>query len=104
MTETAAIQKVSEAQSFTLIGKRIQRLDALDKVLGLPLYTSDIAPRDALRVKVVRSTVPHALIKRINTEAAKEMPGVLAVLTAEDIPGINEAYALLPDRPLLASK
>jgi CO/xanthine dehydrogenase Mo-binding subunit len=104
LTETAAIQKVSEAQSFTLIGKRIQRLDALDKVLGLPLYTSDIAPRDALRVKVVRSTVPHALIKRINTEAAKEMPGVLAVLTAEDIPGINEAYALLPDRPLLASK
>jgi CO/xanthine dehydrogenase Mo-binding subunit len=87
-----------------LIGKRIQRLDALDKVLGLPLYTSDIVPKDALRVKVVRSTVPHALIKRIDIQPAREMPGVLAVLTAQDIPGINEAYALLPDRPLLASK
>jgi CO/xanthine dehydrogenase Mo-binding subunit len=104
LTETAAVQKLREAQGFTLVGKRIQRLDALDKVLGLPLYTSDIAPKDALTVKVVRSTVPHALIKRINTQAAREMPGVLAVLTAEDIPGINEAYALLPDRPLLASK
>ena len=89
MTETAAVQKLREAQGFTLVGKRIQRLDALDKVLGLPLYTSDIAPKDTLTVKVVRSTVPHALIKRINTQAAREMPGVLAVLTAEDIPGIN---------------
>jgi len=104
LTETAAVQKLREAQRFTLVGKSIQRLDALDKVLGLPLYTSDIVPKDALRVKVVRSTVPHALIKRVNTQAAREMPGVLAVLTAEDIPGINEAYALLPDRPLLASR
>jgi len=104
LTETAAVQKLREARGFTLVGKRIQRLDALDKVLGLPLYTSDIAPKDALSVKVVRSTVPHALIKRINTQAAREIVGVLAVLTAEDIPGINEAYALLPDRPLLASK
>jgi len=104
LTETEVVHKPSEAQGFALIGKRIQRLDALDKVLGLPLYTSDIVPRDALRVKVVRSTVPHALIKRIDTQPAREMPGVLAVLTAQNIPGINEAYALLPDRPLLASK
>ena len=103
MTETAAVQKLREAEGLMLIGKRVQRLDSLEKVLGLPLYTSDIAPKDALRVKVVRSTVPHALIKRISTEPARQMPGVLAVLTAQDIPGINEAYALLPDRPLLAS-
>ena len=104
MTETAAVQKLREAQGFTVIGKRIQRLDAMEKVLGLPLYTSDIVSKDALRVKVARSTVPHALIKRIDTQPARQTPGVLAVLTAEDIPGINEAYALLPDRPLLASK
>lgn len=103
MTEAALLQKLREAEGLVLIGKRLQRLDALDKVLGLPLYTSDIVPKDALRVKVVRSTVPHALIKRINTQPAKQMPGVMAVLTAQDIPGINEAYALLPDRPLLAS-
>ena len=104
MTETEAVHKLPEAQGFALIGKRIQRLDALDKVLGLPLYTSDIVLKDALRVKVVRSTVPHALIKRIDTQPAREMPGVLAVLTAEDIPGLNESFAMLPDRPLLASK
>jgi CO/xanthine dehydrogenase Mo-binding subunit len=103
LTEAALLQKLREAEGLVLIGKRLQRLDALDKVLGLPLYTSDIVPKDALRVKVVRSTVPHALIKRIDTQAAKQMPGVMAVLTAQDIPGINEAYALLPDRPLLAS-
>ena len=104
MTETEIFHKPSETQGFALIGKRIQRLDALDKVLGAPLYTSDIAPKDALRVKIVRSTVPHALIKHIDTQAAKEMPGIFAVLTAQDIPGLNEAFGLLPDRPLLASK
>jgi CO/xanthine dehydrogenase Mo-binding subunit len=104
LTKTEVVHELGEAQGFALIGKRIQRLDALDKVLGLPLYTSDIVPKDALRVKVVRSTVPHALIKRIDTQPAKATPGVLAVLTAQDIPGINEAYALLPDRPLLASR
>jgi len=103
LTEAALVQKLREAEGLVLIGKRLQRLDALDKVLGVPLYTSDIVPKDALRVKVVRSTVPHAVIKRINTQPAKQMPGVMAVLTAQDIPGINEAYALLPDRPLLAS-
>jgi CO/xanthine dehydrogenase Mo-binding subunit len=103
LTEAALAQKLREAEGLVLIGKRLQRLDALEKVLGLPLYTSDIAPKDALRVKVVRSTVPHALIKRIDAQPAKQMPGVVAVLTAQDIPGINEAYALLPDRPLLAS-
>jgi CO/xanthine dehydrogenase Mo-binding subunit len=104
LTETTTVEKLHEAQGFMLIGKRIQRLDAVEKVLGLPLYTSDIVPKDALRVKVVRSTVPHALIKRIDTQPARQVPGVIAVLTAEDIPGINEAYALLPDRPLLANK
>lgn len=103
MTEATLVQKLREGESFALIGKRLERLDALGKVLGLPLYTSDIAPRDALKVKVVRSTVPHALIKRIDTEPAKKVRGVMAVLTANDIPGINEAYALLPDRPLLAT-
>ncbi len=103
MTETELVQKLREAEGLAIVGKRIQRLDALDKVLGLPVYTSDIVPKAALRVKVVRSTVPHALIRRIDTQPAKQMPGVLAVLTAQDIPGINEAYALLPDRPLLAS-
>lgn len=103
MTETTLVQKLREAEGFVLIGKSLQRLDGLEKVLGLPLYTSDIVPKDALKLKVVRSTVPHAVIKRIHIEPAKQMPGVAAVLTARDISGINEAYALLPDRPLLAS-
>jgi CO/xanthine dehydrogenase Mo-binding subunit len=103
LTEATLVQKLREGESLALIGKRLERLDALGKVLGLPLYTSDIAPRDALKVKVVRSTIPHALIKRVDIEPAKRVRGVLAVLTASDIPGINEAYALLPDRPLLAT-
>jgi len=103
LTETELVRKLREAEGLAVIGKRVQRLDALDKVLGVPLYTSDIAPKDALRVKVVRSTVPHALIKRIDTQPAKQTSGVMVVLTAQDIPGINEAYSLLPDRPLLAS-
>ncbi len=103
MTEAGVVQELRKVAGYSVIGKGVQRLDALEKVLGLPLYTSDMAPKDILTVKIARSTVPHALIRRLDIEAAKRTPGIEAVLTAQDIPGINEAYALLPDRQLLAT-
>src|SRR5208337_1895448 len=86
-----------------LVGKNVERLDVLDKVLGKPIYTMDIVPENALFVKVVRSTHAHARLKRIDISKARRYPGVVEVITAKDIPGINESTALLPDKPLLAN-
>jgi CO/xanthine dehydrogenase Mo-binding subunit len=86
-----------------LVGKNVERLDSLDKVLGKPIYTMDIVPENALFVKVVRSTHAHARLIRVDTSKARKYPGVVEVITARDIPGINESSALLPDKPLLAN-
>jgi CO/xanthine dehydrogenase Mo-binding subunit len=63
----------------------------------------DIVPENALYLKVVRSTVAHALLKKVDLSRARNHPGVVAVVTAQDIPGINESAALLPDKPLFAT-
>jgi CO/xanthine dehydrogenase Mo-binding subunit len=86
-----------------IVGKSIGRVDSLDKVLGKPIYTMDIVPENALYLKVVRSNIAHALLKRVDLSQARKHPGVVAVVTAQDIPGINESTALLPDKPLFAT-
>src|SRR3972149_11790974 len=64
----------------------------------------DMLPENTLCLKVVRSTHVHALLKRVDVSKARKCPGVVTVVTAQDIPGINESTALLPDKPLLASE
>jgi len=90
-------------QQTLVVGTSAERVDSLDKVLGKPIYTMDIVPENALYVKVVRSTVCHALLKKVHLSRARNHPGVVAVVTAQDIPGINESTALLPDKPLFAT-
>jgi len=90
-------------QQTLIVGKSVGRVDSLEKVLGKPVYTMDIVPENALYLKVVRSTVAHALLKKVDLSRARNHPGVVAVVTAEDIPGINESTALLPDKPLFAT-
>ena len=90
-------------QQTLIVGKNVGRVDSLDKVLGKPIYTMDIVPENALHLKVVRSSVAHALLKKVDLTRARNYPGVAAVVTAHDIPGINESTALLPDKPLFAT-
>ena len=75
----------------------------LDTVLGRPIYTADQIPDDALWVRAARSRHPHALITRIDVSKALQTEGVVAVLTAKDIPGQNLSSTMLSDRPFLAS-
>lgn len=98
-----AVKKPMQSQQLQVVGKSVGRVDSLDKVLGKPIYTMDIVPENALHLKVVRSTVAHALLKRVDLSEARKYPGVVAVVTAQDIPGINESTALLPDKPLFAT-
>lgn len=100
--DQGAVEKLTKAGQLLVVGKSIQRVDSLDKVLGKPIYTMDIVPENALYLKVVRSHHAHALLKRIDVSAVCKHPGVASVVTAQDIPGINESTALLPDKPLLA--
>jgi len=103
MVEQTTIQNLSKGRQLVVVGKSVERVDTVDKVLGKPIYTMDIVPENALHLKVVRSSVAHARLKRVDLSGAREFPGVVAVVTAQDIPGINESTALLPDKPLLAT-
>ncbi len=97
-----AVEKLARVRDFVVVGKRVKRVDSLDKVLGKPIYTGDLIPAGYLHIKLVRSKYPHALIKSVDASRARQFPRVVSVLTAGDVPGINEATVLLPDRPLLA--
>lgn len=68
------------------VNQAIIKKDAMALVTGKPVYTDDIAPRDALVVKALRSPYAHALIRKIDTSIAKKLPGIECVLTHEDVP------------------
>ena len=60
--------------------------DAMALVTGQPVYMDDLAPRDCLIVKVLRSPHAHALIEEIHTENAARQKGIACVLTYQDVP------------------
>lgn len=72
----------------TLIGKPVPKLDAPKKVTGESRYVQDIELPGMLFAKILRSSRVHARIVRIDTTAAKKLPGVHAVITAADTPGV----------------
>jgi len=72
----------------TLIGKRIPKLDAPAKVTGETHYLNDIELPGMLHGKILRTDRVHARIVRIETSAAEALPGVHAVITARDTPGV----------------
>jgi CO/xanthine dehydrogenase Mo-binding subunit len=89
---------------YLLVGKKVVRSDALNKLLGRTRFTADYIPKGTTAVRVLRSTQPHALIKRVDVSAALQMPGVQAILTAKDISGENEIGYALPEQPFLNDK
>lgn len=85
------------------VGKRVQRIDGPEKVTGELKYMTDYQFDNMVWGKVLRSEYPHAKIKSIDTEAAKNLPGVICVLTHKDIPGFNGFGIVVPDQPVLCS-
>jgi CO/xanthine dehydrogenase Mo-binding subunit len=71
-------------EEFSVIGKHLSRVDANEIVRGEAIYTLDIQLPGMLYGKVLRSPYSHARILNINTEKAKRLPGVKAVITADD--------------------
>ena len=69
---------------YSLIGKRLPRIDAKEKVTGKALYTDDISMSGMLCGMILRSPLAHARIVRIDTKKAMRLPGVKAIVTGED--------------------
>jgi carbon-monoxide dehydrogenase large subunit len=76
------------------IGRRMRRVEDQRLVTGQGRYAGDIKLDGLVHVAFARSPLPHALIRAIDTAQAREMPGVIAVWTAEDL---TEASSGLSD-------
>ena len=87
----------------TLIGAAMVRPDAVDKVRGEARYADDLAFPGMLHAAVVRSPHPHARILDVDVTKARALPGVVAVLTAADVPGENIVHVIVDDQPALAA-
>src|SRR2546425_466962 len=83
--------------AYRVIGTSPARPDAWEKVRGRPIYAGDLALAGMLHGRIVRSPYASARIVRVDTRAARALPGVIAVLTARDVPR-NEQRMELPGR------
>jgi CO/xanthine dehydrogenase Mo-binding subunit len=82
------------------LGKSITRFDTIDKVTGKAKYPSDFHFEHEVSMQIVFACRPHAIIKSLDVSKAQALPGVLAVLTAKDVPN-NEYGLIMPDQPVL---
>lgn len=85
---------------MTVVGQSIKRVDATAKVKGEALFPGDINMDNQVYMKILFSTSPHAVIRKIDTTLAEQVEGVLAVFTAKDVP-VNEYGLIMNDQPVL---
>ena len=72
--------------AYKHIEKPVMKKDAMNLLLGKPVYVDDITSQDCLVVKVLRSPHAHALIEEIDVSKAQKIPGIEAVYTYKDVP------------------
>jgi CO/xanthine dehydrogenase Mo-binding subunit len=77
---------IASERGLRVVGQRVVRHDARDKVSASVAYAGDWAMPGMLHAVVVRSPYPAARIRGLDTTRAREMPGVACVLTAKDVP------------------
>ena len=79
------MKSMTEA-GYRIFGKSIPKRDSMDKVLGAARYADDLEFPGMLYAKLLRSKHPHAKVLRVDTSRAESLPGIRAVITAEDVP------------------
>jgi CO/xanthine dehydrogenase Mo-binding subunit len=77
------------SQTFRVIGHRVPKVDAIEKVTGRAQYGADILLPRKLIGKVLRSPHAHARLRHIDTRQATALPGVMAVVTGSDLPTLT---------------
>jgi len=95
--EIFAAGKIPDAEQDFRVGARVARIDAREKTLGYGEYTDDIYLEGMLHGSAVRAAHPRAIVKAIDASAALALPGVVAVYTAADIPGVGKVGHLKKD-------
>ena len=74
--------------TYSVVGKSVERTDGRIKVTGKARYAGDLVAPGMLHGKILRSPLAHARILSIDVSRAKALPGVMAVITGRDFPGI----------------
>jgi xanthine dehydrogenase molybdenum-binding subunit len=87
-----------------LIGQNYIPVDQLAKVTGRARYAEDFRADGMLFTKLLLSPMPHARVREIDAAAALAMPGVKAILTADDLPDLGGAERALTNEPLYAGE
>jgi xanthine dehydrogenase molybdenum-binding subunit len=87
------------AGEFRVIGKRVAKLDAPDKVTGAVQYLPDMEVPRMVHGKILRARVPHARIRRIDTSFAEALPGVVGVITGSNV--VQHTFGFAKDHPAL---
>ncbi len=103
----AVIETTAAAKAGSQIGRSLSRVEGRDKVTGRVEYVHTMRLPGMLVAKLFRSTVAHGRIKSIDTSAAKKMPGVLHVVTIDDVRKlIPDPYygPAFHDQPILADR
>ena len=92
-----------KSEAYKLIGKNYTTPDLVAKVTGQAKYAEDYRAEGMLFCKLLLSPLPHARVKRIDARAALAMPGVKAILTADDLPApaayITDDGETIPPNP-----
>ena len=83
------------------VGHTHLRPDAMEKVTGKAIYTDDLIFDGMLYAKARRAMIPHGFLKKLDISKAKALPGVVAVLTADDIPGEHNHGLVIYDWPTI---
>lgn len=82
-----------EHKKYNAINQPVRKKDSMQLLLGKPVYVEDIAPKDALALKLLRSPHANAIVEEINVSVAKKVPGVVDIYTWEDVPKQRFAHS-----------
>ena len=89
--------------AYKFVGKAVPRLEGAEKVSGKLRYAADFEIPGSLCAKILRSSLPHARIVKIDKSKAEQLPGVRAIITGADIPAVMVGLRM-KDMPLLATE
>ncbi|MDD7000456.1 MAG: selenium-dependent xanthine dehydrogenase [Oscillibacter sp.] len=96
--------KIPQKDEDFQIGSRVHRIDVAEKVQGYGKYPDDVYVDGMCYGGAVRSEYPRARVLYIRTKEAEELPGVVCVLTAKDIPGQQNVGHIQKDQPTLVGE